>query len=167
LGTDIHVSKELSMSAAHFDDRGWIATCPACNQKNRVPYEHLGKTGQCGNCKRDLLPPSAAMEMDSEAHFDRVIGDAALPVVVDYWAPWCGPCRQVGPEMEKVAATGAGKILVVKVNTEALPSLGRRFQIQSIPALAVFVDGREAARTVGARPAAAIQEFIREALGPA
>lgn len=153
------------MSFANFDDKGLITGCASCGQKNRIPYEHLGKIGRCGSCKSDLPPPSIPLEMDSASRFDRLINASPLPVVVDYWAPWCGPCRMVAPELEKVAAGGSGRFLVVKVNTEALPAVGARFQVQSLPTLAVFVSGREAARTAGARPAPAIEAFIRESLG--
>jgi thioredoxin 2 len=85
-------------------------------------------------------------------------------VVVDFWAPWCGPCRMVAPELVKVAASNAGRYLVVKVNTDELPELGDRFAIRSIPTMAVFADGREVARTAGARPAADIEAFIRQAV---
>ncbi len=153
------------MSFANFDDEGLITACPACAQKNRTPYEHLGEMGHCGNCKSDLPPPSMPLEMDSASRFDQIIAASPIPVVVDYWAPWCPPCRAVAPELEKVAARGSGKYLVVKVNTEALPLVGERFQIRSIPTLAVFNKGTEAARSSGARPAAAIEQFIREGTG--
>jgi len=85
-------------------------------------------------------------------------------VVVDFWAPWCGPCRMVAPEIARVAASRAGQWLVAKVNTEELPDLGARLRIQSIPMMAVFQNGREVSRTVGARPAAAIEEFVSTAV---
>ena len=90
-------------------------------------------------------------------------GDSC-PVVVDFWAPWCGPCRMVAPELERVARSNAGKYLVVKVNTDAMPELGERFRIRSIPTMAVFEGGREVARTAGARPAADIEAFVRQSL---
>ena len=153
------------MSFASFDDRGLISVCPACAQKNRIPYEHLGEVGHCGSCKGEIPPPSVPLEMDSAARLTRIIAASPIPVVVDYWAPWCGPCRAVAPELEKVAARGSGQYLVVKVNTEALPQVGERFQIRGIPTLAVFNNGTEAARSSGARPAAAIEQFIRESIG--
>jgi thioredoxin 2 len=87
--------------------------------------------------------------------------------VVDYWAPWCGPCRMVAPELQKVAARQAGHLLVVKVNTDALPDLGQRFGIRSIPMMAVFVGGREVSRAVGARPANEIEAFVNQAVAAA
>jgi len=83
---------------------------------------------------------------------------------VDYWAPWCGPCRSVAPELEKVARSNAGTMLVVKVNTDAVPELASRHHIRSIPTMAVFSGGRERARSSGARPARAIEAFVREAV---
>jgi thioredoxin 2 len=151
------------MSNIQLDDRGVIVTCPDCRQRNRVLYERLSAPFRCGQCKRELGPPSEPVEIGSAADFDRAIANASVPVVVDYWAPWCGPCRMVAPEIQKVAARQAGRVLVVKVNTEALPDLGQRFGIRSIPTLAVFAQGREVARTSGARPAADIEAFIDQA----
>ena len=153
------------MSSATLDDKGVVIACANCGRKNRIPYRRLGEPGQCGECQNPLPPPSAPLDIDTEARFAQVISQSALPVVVDYWAPWCGPCRMVAPELAKVAAANAGRWLVVKVNTEALPGLGQRYQIQSIPTMAVFVGGQEAARTAGARPVPAIEAFVREAIG--
>jgi len=152
------------MSAAVTDDKGVIIVCPACGRKNRTPYERLGETGRCGQCKADLPPPSAPLDIETEARFNRLVGASPLPVIVDFWAPWCGPCRMVAPEMEKVAAANRGKLVVAKVNTEALPALGSRHEIRSIPTMAVFAGGREVARTAGARPAHDIEAFVRQAL---
>ncbi len=97
--------------------------------------------------------------------FDAAIHHSVVPVVVDYWAAWCGPCRMVAPELAKVAAQHAGEFLVVKVDTESLQELSTRYHIQSIPMLAVFHRGREKARTAGARPARDILAFIQQAIG--
>jgi thioredoxin 2 len=151
------------VGALEVDDRGVLVACPACGQKNRLAYDRLAAPVRCGRCKTPLGAPSAPLEAAASADFDRLIARASLPVVVDYWAPWCGPCRMVAPELEKVAARAAGRWLIVKVNTDALADLGERFAIRSIPTMAVFVGGREVARTAGARPAADIEAFVQQA----
>src|SRR5689334_10877102 len=152
------------MKSTELDDRGIVTACPSCGQKNRLAYDHLESASRCAKCKQPLPPLSFPIEIPSAADFDRVIASASVPVVVDFWAPWCGPCRMVAPELEKVAARNAGRYLIVKVNTDALPGLGERFRIMSIPTMAVFVDGREAGRTSGARPAPEIESFIQSTL---
>jgi thioredoxin 2 len=151
------------MAVMNLDDRGVVVACGACGQKNRFAYERLGETVRCGKCKATLPPPAAPIDVDSSARFDRLIAGSAVPVVVDFWAPWCGPCRMVAPELQKVAARQAGKYLVVKVNTDVLADLGERFGIRSIPTMAVFAGGREVGRTAGARPAADIEAFVEQA----
>src|SRR3954466_7335263 len=151
------------MAALEIDDRGILVTCSGCGQRNRVAFERLADTVRCGNCKHDLTAPSVPLDVSSVEHFDTLVAKSSVPVVVDYWAPWCGPCRMVAPELVKVAARGAGRFVVVKVNTDALPELGDRFKIRSIPTMAVFGGGREIARTAGARPAADIEAFVEQA----
>jgi thioredoxin 2 len=152
------------MSRYTLDERGVIASCPNCGQKNRLVFDRLGDTVRCGKCKTELRAPSAPIDVPSLAAFEAVTNQSALPVVVDYWASWCGPCRMVAPELEKIAQQHAGEFLVVKVDTEALQELSLRFHIQSIPMLAVFYRGQEKARTVGARPAQDILAFIQQTL---
>jgi thioredoxin 2 len=151
------------MAALPMDDRGLIVSCPACGQKNRLAYDRLGDDVRCGQCKQALKPPNEPIEIHSTADFDRLVSRSSLPVVVDYWAPWCGPCRMVAPELQKVAARQAGSAIVVKVNTDELADLGQRYNIRSIPTLAVFAGGKEAARSAGARPAEQIEALIRQA----
>jgi thioredoxin 2 len=151
------------MSAFGLDDRGIVVTCPSCRQKNRLAYERLGEQVRCAKCKTLLSAPNSPVEITSSSDFDRLIARASLPIVVDYWAPWCGPCRMVAPEIQKVAERQAGRYLVVKVNTDALSDLGERFSIRSIPTMAVFEGGREIARTAGARPARDIEAFVENA----
>ncbi|RPJ67703.1 MAG: thioredoxin [Acidobacteria bacterium] len=151
-------------SSLTFDDRGLVVPCPQCGQKNRIPFERLSETVRCGKCKTEIPPPAAPVDVTSEAIFDRLVSASPLPIVVDYWAEWCGPCRMVAPELAKVAQQNAGRLVVVKVNTEELPGLAQRFRIQSIPMMSVFNGGREVGQTVGARPARDIQAFVEQSL---
>jgi len=107
-----------------------------------------------------LSPPAEPVEVLDAAAFDAVISGSSLPVVVDFWAPWCGPCRMMAPELEKGAKEAAGQWRVVEVDTEAVPELGGRVRIRSIPTLALFRGGREVNRVAGARPAADIRMFV-------
>jgi thioredoxin 2 len=150
-------------SAVGLDDRGIIVACTACGKKNRLAFERLGDAVQCGQCKQPISAPGDPIELHSTADFDRLIATSSLPVLVDYWAPWCGPCRMVAPELKKVATRQAGKVVVVKVNTDELSDLGQRFGIRSIPTMAVFAGGKEVTRESGARPAEAIEALIEKA----
>jgi thioredoxin 2 len=151
------------MASVEMDDRGLVVACGACGKSNRLAYERLGDAVRCGQCKQPLAAPGVPIELHRSEDFDRLVARASLPVVVDYWAPWCGPCRMVAPELQKVAARRAGHVLVVKVNTDELSDLGQRFDVRSIPTLAVFARGREIARMTGARPAPDIEAFIAQA----
>ena len=104
------------------------------------------------------------MEIPDTSVFASLISRSAIPVLVDFWAAWCGPCKMVAPELVKVAGAGAGRWLVTKVNTEEVPELAAQFQIQSIPTLVLFRDGREVRRQSGAMPAAAILQFLEQGL---
>lgn len=152
------------MGHLDLDDRGLVVACGACGQKNRLAFDRLGEAVRCGTCKTAIAVPSTPLEVGSTADFDRLIAHTSVPVLVDYWAPWCGPCRAVAPELAKVAARAAGRLLVVKVNTDELADLGQRFGIRSIPTMAVFRDGREITRTSGAMPASSIEEFVASAV---
>ena len=111
-----------------------------------------------------LSPPAEPIELSDVATFDAVIATSSLPIVVDFWAPWCGPCRMMAPELEKVAKGAAGEWLILKVNTDAVPELGERFRIRSIPMLAVFQRGRLVQSAAGARAAADIRALVTKSL---
>jgi thioredoxin 2 len=157
------------MSDAKLDNKGVVTACPSCGQRNRMPFSRLGAGAgaahvNCGKCHQPLGAPGEPIEVPDAAAFDAAIAQSDLPVVVDFWAPWCGPCRMVAPELAKVAARRAGELLVVKVNTDAIPELGDRFRIRSIPTMAVFGGGKESGRAAGARPAPEIEAFIDSTL---
>jgi len=130
-----------------------IVDCASCGARVRVPESRLGESSRCARCKAAITPLSKPVSVGSEQEFDALVRDSSLPVVVDFWAPWCGPCRVVAPELEKLARARQGRAIVAKVNTDELPSLGRRFAIASIPTVAVFERGRERHRVSGAMPA--------------
>jgi len=125
--------------------------CTECKAINRIPVRHLADKGKCGRCQVTLPPQAMPIEVTSEAQFDEIVAAARVPVVVDFWAGWCGPCRTVAPEVKKAAHNLAGKALVLKVDTDALPDLSQRYQVQSIPNFAVFSGGRRAGGRAGLR----------------
>ena len=148
------------MKSTDLDDRGLLVTCPKCGQRNRLKYDKLGQAGRCGKCGTQLHAPAEPIEVANDLAFDALTSRSALPVLVDFWAPWCGPCKMVAPELDKVAREGAGKLAVAKVNTEQAQSLARRFRINSIPTMALFRNGLEVTRQVGAMAAPAIRKFL-------
>jgi thioredoxin 2 len=149
---------------ATLDAVGVVVGCQTCGQRNRLQYGRVAAETRCGKCKAALGPPAEPIEVPDAPTFDALVANARIPVVVDFWAPWCGPCRMVAPEIARVAASNAGRLLVVKVNTDAVSELGERYGIRSIPTMAVFAGGKERGRTAGARPAADIEAFVRSAV---
>jgi len=117
-----------------------IRKCPACGKSNRVPPEHLADTGRCGACKAELPPIAEPIDADPET-FDSIVQAARVPVLVDFWAAWCGPCRMAAPEVKKVATEMAKRAIVLKVDTERWPALAQRYNVMSIPNFVVLKNG--------------------------
>jgi thioredoxin 2 len=136
-----------------------VIACAVCGRKNRVPAAAAG-VPRCGNCHRSLAWIADA----SEAEFTEVAELSPLPVVLDLWAPWCGPCRTVGPALEQVAQEMAGRIKLVKVDIDNAPHLAARFEVQAVPTLLVLRGNEVLARQAGAAPAPVLRRWIDEAL---
>jgi len=118
-----------------------IRTCPSCGQKNRVESAHLHQVARCGACKTTLGAVAEPIDVDT-ALFDDIVQNAKVPILVDFWAEWCPPCRRAAPEVKKTAAQTTGRALVLKVDTEKSPDLGARYHVVSIPNFVVFNEWR-------------------------
>jgi thioredoxin 2 len=132
-----------------------ILSCRSCDAQNRVPSSRLGDRPVCGRCKA-ALSIDEPVATRSAAEFDELVRGSPLPVVVDFWAAWCGPCRAVAPELEKLAHERSGAVVVAKLDTEAVPEVAARYGIRSIPTFIRFDGGAETRRASGAMPAAAL-----------
>ncbi|MDP2795353.1 MAG: thioredoxin TrxC [Sulfurisoma sp.] len=133
--------------------------CPHCHAANRVPAERLADGATCGKCKGRLFA-GEPVELDAAA-FDKHVGRSDIPVVVDFWAPWCGPCRTMAPAFAQAARSLEPSYRLVKVNTEEEQQLAARFGIRGIPTLAIFKGGREVARQAGAMDAGSLARWIQ------
>jgi thioredoxin 2 len=128
-----------------------------------VPAEHLADTGRCGRCKAPLLPVDQPIAVDPAA-FDEIVQNARVPVFVDFWASWCGPCRIAAPEVEALAREMAGKAIVLKVDTEKYPELAARFRIEGIPNFVVLRNGRVVLQRAGAVPRSEMRRWLEQAV---
>jgi thioredoxin 2 len=136
-----------------------VVTCPNCRHRNRVPAAAEGSP-RCGNCHQALPWIVDAGDKD----FFEVVEQATIPVLVDLWAPWCGPCRRVSPVLEQLATEKAGDVKLVKVNADEAPELSRRFTVQSIPTLLVLHGGQVVAEQIGAASATALRPWLEDAM---
>jgi thioredoxin 2 len=135
-----------------------LVRCPSCGATNRLPTDPVarGQKAVCGRCKTPLPAGSAGPLTVSDATFAAEVERAPTPVLVDMWAPWCGPCRTLGPIVDELAGELAGRVRVAKMNVDENPTTSSRFSVRSIPTLLVFKEGREVDRIVGAQPKSAI-----------
>ncbi|HBJ86870.1 MAG TPA: thioredoxin [Verrucomicrobiales bacterium] len=154
----------LSSMSHHLesDERGIILPCPACGTANRIAYAKVSQQGRCGTCKADLPLVAAPVEMTSPAAFAALISQSPQPVVIDFWAAWCGPCQMMAPEFAKAAAQAAGEALFIKVNTDEQQQIASQFRIQGIPAFALMKNGKVTAQTSGFQPAARLRAWMRQ-----
>jgi thioredoxin 2 len=137
-----------------------VRTCSACGAQNRIPAAHLADAGRCGKCKTPLAASDAPIDVGDVAEFDAIVKGAKVPVLVDFWAAWCGPCRMVAPEVKTAAHALAGKALVLKVDTEKLPELAQRYRVQGIPNFVVFKQGALAHQQAGAMRAPQLIQLV-------
>lgn len=140
-------------------DDGVVHTCNSCGAKNRVPYARLDAEAKCGKCKTAFTIGMNPVDIHTSKAFDALIQASSVPVVVDFWASWCGPCIAGMPQIEKAAGESAGRYIVAKVNVDSVPDVSGRFAIQAVPTMIRFANGQEADRQTGAHPASAITTF--------
>ncbi len=143
-----------------------ILTCPSCGRKNRSPAIRLADVGRCGACKTEISPVARPIEADPEI-FREVTRDARVPVLVDFWAEWCGPCKMAAPEVERTAAEMAGRALVLKVDTEAHPQLAAQFGVRSIPNFVVMKGGLLLFQQPGLAGSDQMKQWLAKAGAPA
>ena len=139
-----------------------VRRCQSCGKANRIPAKHLADTGRCGACKTALPPMAEPIEVGA-AEFDEVIRESKVPVLVDFWAEWCGPCRMAAPHVAQVARELAGNAVVLKVDTERSPEVAERFNVRGIPNFAVFAQGKLHFQQAGLVDAATMKSWLLRA----
>ena len=152
------------MSGLSLDEHGVLTPCGACGKTNRQAFTHLGQAARCGHCHTGLDAPGAPVDVPEVHVFEQLVTTSRVPVLVDFWAPWCAPCRAVAPEVEKVARSLRGRLIVAKLNTDVFPDLAGRYRIRSIPTFILFRNGVESVRRSGAFDAADLVRFLGEAV---
>jgi thioredoxin 2 len=140
-----------------------VIACPSCHALVRVPGDRLQEDPKCARCK-ESVQTEKPVSLDDQS-FDTHVSKAGFPVLVDFWAPWCGPCRMMAPSLDKIAAQRRTQLQVGKVNTDDNPQLSGRYGIRGIPTLILFRDGAEVARQTGALDAASLDRWVGQALG--
>jgi thioredoxin 2 len=144
------------------DATGVLISCSSCGTQNRLKYRGLERATKCGKCHAPLPFPAEPIDAPNAPLFDAAISQSSVPVVVDFWAVWCGPCHMMAPEIDKVAEHTAGRSLVLKVDTDANPELSQRYQIRGIPTIIIFSGGKEATRASGVQPSTNIEQLVTE-----
>ena len=142
---------------------GVVEVCTSCGASNRIPFSRLHQAAKCGRCQTAVRTAGSLVEV-STAQLDVLIAESAVPVVVDFWAPWCGPCRVLAPQLDQVAQRMAGQIVVARLNVDDHPDAAARFGARAIPLLLMFDRGRTVWRQTGATSAPALERSIREKL---